>query len=111
LAVADCGKDGARPRNRENDKESRPIFFLQIVLRKIEFLWILPRKWLIAGLTYQATTEQHSEHISGLKKLREKLVKDLDDYCKDLAALVDTKLLVAADSNTKVFYQKLKADY
>lgn len=52
------------------------------------------------------------ERVTKLTELRDKLVKELDDYCKELIALTDSKLLPAAgDATMKVFYGKLKADY
>ena len=47
-----------------------------------------------------------------LQQLRDTLIKELDQYCKEIIDLVDQKLLPAAqDVSTKVFYHKLKADY
>jgi 14-3-3 protein epsilon len=50
--------------------------------------------------------------VEKLQDLREKLIKELNAYCTDLIKLTDEKLLPAAsDAATKVFYEKLKADY
>jgi 14-3-3 protein epsilon len=50
--------------------------------------------------------------VTQLTALKTKLIGELDGYCKDLIALTDGKLLpAAADASTKVFYEKLKADY
>jgi 14-3-3 protein epsilon len=52
------------------------------------------------------------ERVAKLTELRSRLVVELDGYCKELIALTDSKLLPsAADATTKVFYEKLKADY
>ena len=52
------------------------------------------------------------ERVSKLSELKDKLIKELDKYCQDLISLTDSKLLPAAgDAATKVFYEKLKADY
>jgi 14-3-3 protein epsilon len=52
------------------------------------------------------------ERVAQLTALKTKLVGELDGYCKELIALTDSKLLPAAgDATTKVFYEKLKADY
>jgi 14-3-3 protein epsilon len=52
------------------------------------------------------------ERVSTLTALRARLLAELDGYCKDLISLTDSKLLPAAtDATTKVFYEKLKADY
>ena len=50
--------------------------------------------------------------VTRLTQLKEKLIKELDDYCQELIKITDEKLLPAAkDPTTKVFYEKLKADY
>jgi 14-3-3 protein epsilon len=52
------------------------------------------------------------ERVAQLTALKAKLVGELDGFCKELIALTDAKLLPAAgDASTKVFYEKLKADY
>jgi 14-3-3 protein epsilon len=52
------------------------------------------------------------ERVTQLNNLKAKLVGELDGYCKELIALTDSKLLPAAsEPSTKVFYEKLKADY
>jgi 14-3-3 protein epsilon len=52
------------------------------------------------------------ERVTQLNALKTKLVGELDGYCKELIALTDSKLLpAAADASTKVFFEKLKADY
>lgn len=53
-----------------------------------------------------------NERVVKLEELRTKLVSELDGYCNELIDLTDKKLLPAADDAlTKVFYEKLKADY
>ena len=53
-----------------------------------------------------------NERVEKLEQLRTKLVAELDGYCNELIELTDSKLLPAADDAlTKVFYEKLKADY
>jgi 14-3-3 protein epsilon len=52
------------------------------------------------------------ERVAQLTALKTKLLGELDGFCTDLIALTDSKLLPAAgDASTKVFYEKLKADY
>jgi 14-3-3 protein epsilon len=52
------------------------------------------------------------ERVTQLTALKTKLIAELDGYCNDLINLTDSKLLPAAgDATTKVFYEKLKADY
>jgi 14-3-3 protein epsilon len=52
------------------------------------------------------------ERVAKLTELRARLISELDGFCKDLISLTESKLLpAAADATTKVFYEKLKADY
>lgn len=52
------------------------------------------------------------ERKTKLNELKQKLLVELNDLCNDLIAMVDSKLLpVANNAATKVFYEKLKADY
>nr|AFZ78829.1 14-3-3 protein [Coptotermes formosanus] len=56
--------------------------------------------------------QPQAEKISKLKELKNVLLKELDDYCKEIISLVDSKLLPqSSEPITKVFYEKLKADY
>ncbi|KAK8883379.1 hypothetical protein M9Y10_046029 [Tritrichomonas musculus] len=58
------------------------------------------------------TIKAINERVVKLEELRTKLVTELDGYCNELIDLTDKKLLPAADDAlTKVFYEKLKADY
>jgi len=53
-----------------------------------------------------------TEREASLNNLKKTLLEELDQYCNDIIQLVDNKLLPAAsDEVTKVFYEKLKADY
>jgi 14-3-3 protein epsilon len=52
------------------------------------------------------------QRVAKLNELKTTLLTELDGYCQDLITLTDSKLLPASgDAPTKVFYQKLKADY
>lgn len=52
------------------------------------------------------------ERVTQLTALQTKLLKELTDLCEELISLTDSKLLPSAsDAVTKVFYEKLKADY
>nr|AFZ78828.1 14-3-3 protein [Coptotermes formosanus] len=56
--------------------------------------------------------QPQAERISKLQELKNKLLSELDDYCKEIVELVDKKLLPSAtEAGNKVFYEKLKADY
>ena len=58
------------------------------------------------------TVKSIPERSAKLTELQKRLVKELIDLCNELIQLIDTKLLAAADDAiSKVFYQKLKADY
>jgi 14-3-3 protein epsilon len=52
------------------------------------------------------------ERVSKLTELKNRLISELDGYCQDLILLIDSKLLsTASNATTKVFDEKLKADY
>jgi 14-3-3 protein epsilon len=52
------------------------------------------------------------ERVAKMTDLKAKLINELDEYSFELIGLTDAKLLPAAsDAATKVFYEKLKADY
>jgi 14-3-3 protein epsilon len=52
------------------------------------------------------------ERISKLTELKNGLIGELDGFCGELIALTDEKLLPSSgETATKVFYEKLKADY
>lgn len=58
------------------------------------------------------TVKSIPERLTKLTELQGKLVKELSQYCNELITLIDEKLLPPAeDAISKVFYQKLKADY
>lgn len=53
-----------------------------------------------------------NERHEKLSQLQDKLIKELVQLCNELITLIDGKLLPCADDAiSKVFYQKLKADY
>lgn len=52
------------------------------------------------------------DHVKKLSQYKETIFSELEKYCLDLIDIVDTKLLpVAKDSESRVFYIKLEADY
>ena len=56
--------------------------------------------------------KSNADRVAKLEELRDKLAKELNDYCDDLIKLIDDTLLNDDDDAiTKVFYWKLKADY
>ncbi|OHS95254.1 14-3-3 protein [Tritrichomonas foetus] len=58
------------------------------------------------------TVKSIPERFTKLTELQGRLVKELVQLCNELITLIEGKLLPAADDATsKVFYQKLKADY
>lgn len=60
----------------------------------------------------EETIKSVPERVKELQVLRSKLATELDQYCQELIQLIDTSLLPQAeDDDTKVFYQKLEADY
>ena len=52
------------------------------------------------------------ERVKSLHELKKSLVGELDHYCNDIIGLIDQKLLREdQDAATRVFYEKMKADY
>jgi 14-3-3 protein epsilon len=63
-------------------------------------------------LLEEETIKAIPERVAKLLELKGKLIAELDEYSTSLIQLTDAKLLpAAADATTKVFYEKLKADY
>jgi 14-3-3 protein epsilon len=66
----------------------------------------------ISAFLDDETVKAIPERVSKLTELRDRLVTELNDYCNELIELTNSKLLTdSADAKTKVFYEKLKADY
>ena len=58
--------------------------------------------------TIQSTKEQETMLI----EYKDKIIQELDDFCKDIIELINISLLPAApDVQTKVFYESLSADF
>jgi 14-3-3 protein epsilon len=58
------------------------------------------------------TIRAFPDRVTHIRQFKTKLVDELDSYCTELIDLTDSKLLPAATSPaTKVFFEKLKADY
>ncbi|KAK8867065.1 hypothetical protein M9Y10_010034 [Tritrichomonas musculus] len=50
--------------------------------------------------------------INHINKIREQIVSDLEKKCNELISIITTKLLpTAQDTETRIFYEKLEADY
>lgn len=66
----------------------------------------------VTAILDDQNVQNNPDRLAKLKELKEKLISELDGLCTEIVNLVDSKLLPAAeDSTTKVFYEKLKADY
>lgn len=70
------------------------------------------------GLRMITAIHEHEENrgntarVEQLNRYRKTILDELEKYCNELIGLVDSFLLTAATSpESKVFYQKLKADY
>jgi len=47
-----------------------------------------------------------------IKKYREKIEGELNEFCEDILSLLDTQLIKrSSNSEAKVFYLKMKGDY
>lgn len=54
----------------------------------------------------------NTNRVEQLNQYKSTILVELEKYCNDLIGLVDTQLLPAAkESEARVFYEKLKADY
>jgi 14-3-3 protein epsilon len=66
----------------------------------------------ITTLLDDPSVKTFPDRVTQLTALKARLLNELDNYCTELIQLTDSRLLPAADSPaTKVFFEKLKADY
>jgi 14-3-3 protein epsilon len=69
---------------------------------------------IISSLEQKEASKGNKDNAEWAKEYREKVEKELDDICgKIIRLLTDTLIAksVGANSESKVFYQKMKADY
>lgn len=70
------------------------------------------KAWRMITKLEQEEESNNSANLELLRKYRRKIEDEIDQVCSDLIGLLDTYLIPSApDSETRVFYLKLKADY
>ena len=68
--------------------------------------------WRVVNSLEQKDEAKGSAHIELLRSFKKKLEGELDTICEEIIKFLDENLLKnAEDSETKVFYLKMKADY
>lgn len=70
------------------------------------------------GLRIFAAISEHKEGIASqnrvdqINKIRDQIIEELEKSCNELISIVTTKLLpIAQDAESRIFYEKLQADY
>merc|ERR1712032_323339 len=70
---------------------------------------------IITSVEQKETTKGNQDNANYAKEYCAKVEAELDKICKSVLVLLDSKLIPSADSTnsgeSKVFYQKMKADY
>ncbi|KAK8894015.1 hypothetical protein M9Y10_022447 [Tritrichomonas musculus] len=67
---------------------------------------------MIAAIIEHEEGRGNTARVEQLNQYRATILAELEKYCNELIGLVDTQLLPAAkDAESRVFYEKLKADY
>lgn len=69
--------------------------------------------WRALSSIEQKEEAKSSKYLSLLKDYKESIEKELNNYCDDVLAVLDQKLIPKSDGNTEanVFYLKMKGDY
>ncbi|CAJ1404897.1 unnamed protein product [Effrenium voratum] len=67
---------------------------------------------IITSVMQKETTKGNTDNAGYAKEYCEKVEKELQSICDTILSLLDSKLIPASSSGeSKVFYQKMKADY
>jgi len=67
---------------------------------------------IISSVEQKETSKSNTQNAEFAKEYRETVEKELDRICGDVLGVLDSKLIPKASSGeSKVFYQKMKADY
>eukprot|EP00698_Gefionella_okellyi_P020172 TRINITY_DN6305_c0_g1_i2.p1 TRINITY_DN6305_c0_g1~~TRINITY_DN6305_c0_g1_i2.p1 ORF type:complete len:241 (+),score=49.74 TRINITY_DN6305_c0_g1_i2:98-820(+) len=67
---------------------------------------------IVSQMEQKEDAKRNDDNVTVLRGYRAKLEKELQDYCSDIAQILDRYLIPQASSNdARVFYQKMKADY
>ncbi|KAH0786106.1 14-3-3 protein [Histomonas meleagridis] len=67
---------------------------------------------MIAAIIDHEESRGNTARVEQLQAYKKTILEELEKYCSEVIALVDQKLLPAANTpEARVFYEKLKADY
>jgi len=67
---------------------------------------------IISSVEMKEKSKGNTEHEGYAKEYRETVEKELDNICGKILSLLDDHLIIKANNGeSKVFYQKMKADY
>jgi 14-3-3 protein epsilon len=67
---------------------------------------------IISSVEMKEKSKGNAEHEGYAKEYRETVEKELDNICGKILSLLDDHLIIKANNGeSKVFYQKMKADY
>ena len=68
--------------------------------------------WRALSSIEKKEEQKGSKHLSLLRSYKAKIEEELNKYCKEILALINSQLLgKAANPEAKVFYNKMKGDY
>ena len=68
--------------------------------------------WRALSAIEQKEEAKGGKHLNLLREFKKKIEEELGNFCNEIIGLLDEYLIPgAADSETKVFYYKMKADY
>ena len=94
--------------NENNNLNKEQINFLNLIYKeKCEILRI-SLKTILNLLENESICEINERKIE-LEILKNKIILEIEEICKDLINLIDNKLII--NENNKIFYLKLKADF
>ncbi|KAI9304815.1 14-3-3 family protein epsilon [Cunninghamella echinulata] len=67
---------------------------------------------IVSSIEQKEESKGHEAQVAKIKEYRQKIEKELYDVCNDILSLLKDHLIpVAAESEAKVFYNKMKGDY
>jgi len=67
---------------------------------------------IISSIEQKEESKGNEAHVKQIKGYRNKVEQELEDICKDIMLVLDSHLIPhATDSESKVFYYKMKGDY
>lgn len=93
------------PQLSENERNLLSCLYKSIIMKRREVLRQFEPKFYPECQPFPKRMEKMVEYHNVL-------VREIDQYCLDLCHLIDTELLpVASSPETRVFYEKMEADY